>query len=106
MKLFGRKRLLIVDAGSVTITNPTTGKRETRGNLDMSTLPSDGSVEATGPRNGVGPVTGAIVVNRTVQAASHKHSEILSNLQTQLDATDKNSADTFMMTMGLVGARK
>ena len=67
--LLRRKRLLIIDAGSVTVTNPLTGKRETRGNLDMSTLPTDGSVEATGPRNGVGPVTGAIVMHRTIEAA-------------------------------------
>ncbi|HSW98604.1 MAG TPA: hypothetical protein VLF71_02085 [Candidatus Saccharimonadales bacterium] len=69
MKFFGQRRLLIIDAGSVTVTNPVTGKRETRGNLDMSTLPTDGTVAATGPRNGVGPVTGAIVLHRAVEAA-------------------------------------
>jgi len=72
MKFFSKKRLVIVDAGSVTVTDPETGKRETRGNLDMSTLPNDGSVEATGPRNGVGPVTGAIAVHRVIEAARHK----------------------------------
>jgi 5,10-methylene-tetrahydrofolate dehydrogenase/methenyl tetrahydrofolate cyclohydrolase len=101
MRLFGRKRLIIVDAGSVTVTNPETGKRETRGNLDMSTLPTDGSVEATGPRNGVGPVTGAIVVHRVIEAARHKF--FAKNAAAREARTNAGEPEPWRMSVELAG---
>lgn len=60
-----RRRLLIVDSGVATVINENTGKRETRGNVDMSTVPKDGTVEVVRP----GQVTGAIAAKRVIDAA-------------------------------------
>ncbi|HSX17481.1 MAG TPA: hypothetical protein VLH86_05275 [Patescibacteria group bacterium] len=75
--LFQARRLLIIDAGVASVTNPVTGKRETRGNLDLASLPAARSrrnvlIEATGPRGGVGPVTGALAAKRTVECARER----------------------------------
>jgi hypothetical protein len=77
LSLFQKRRLLIIDAGVASITNPDTGRRETRGNLDLASLPKARArrgvtVEATGPRNGVGPVTGTLAALRTVEAARER----------------------------------